>query len=109
MIALLRRLDKNVSIKAELDVEVDSLPFHFKIEENVALIEFAHWRDGLALSKAFTIDSGSLKKNVRELDDELKRLDITIAIRKPGLAVLGSRANPFYGFLLKNLLPVLIR
>ena len=105
MIALLKKLDRKISIMADLDIEVNNLAFHFKVENQEAVILFDRWKDGLALTKHFAAAPESLKNTLKELDTELKRLDLTLSLRKPGVAVLGSRANPLYAFLVKNIFP----
>lgn len=105
MITLLKKLDRKIAIMADLDIEVNNLAFHFKVENQEAVILFDRWKDGLALTKHFAADPESLKNTLKELDTELKRLDLTLSLRKPGLAVLGSRANPLYAFLVKNIFP----
>lgn len=108
MIALLKKLDNTVSIDAELNIEVNNLTFNLNVNNNAALVLVDRWKDVLILAKYIGADSKSFKRTFFALDTELKRLDITVFVRKRSIAVLGSKANPFYAFLIKNLVPVLL-
>jgi hypothetical protein len=109
MIALLRKLDSSVKIAAELDIEVDRLPFHVSVEDGEALVLVDRWRDTLVLARHLSSGSQSFKHTFTALDSELRRLGITVCVRRRGVAVLGPKASPLYGSLAKHLVPFLTR
>jgi len=106
MIAMLSRLNSNVSIQAELDIEVNRLAFHLSVNDGEAIILVNRWKDTLALAHHLGTDSKSFKRTFAALDTELKRIDITVYLRTRSIAILGSKANPTYSFLIKNLAPI---
>lgn len=109
MITLLRKLDSSVTIQAELDIEVNRLAFHLSVEDKEAIVLVDRWKDTLILAQHLGADSKSFKSTFAALDTELKRLDITLCIRTRSVAVLGTKANPVYASLIKNIVPVLSR
>ena len=108
MIALLSKLDSTVSIEAELNIEVNNFAFNLNVDKNSAMVLVDRWKDVLILAKYLGEDSKSFKHKFGALDTELKRLDITVFVRKRSIAVLGPKANPIYATLIKNLVPVLL-
>ncbi len=108
MIALLNRLDSNVSIQAELDIEVNHTAFHLSVKDGEAIVLVDRWKDTFALAHHLGSDSKSFKRTYTALDTELKRIDITVYLRTRSVPILGSKANATYAFLIKNLAPVFI-
>ncbi|MBT8345986.1 MAG: hypothetical protein KJO28_06745 [Desulfofustis sp.] len=108
MIALLRRLNSNVSIQAELDIEVDRESFHLSVNDGEAIVLVDRWKDTIALAHHVGADSKSFKRTFAALDTELKRINITVYLRTRNVPVLGPKANPAYSFLIKNLAPVFV-
>ena len=106
MIALLRKLNSNVSIQAELDIEVNRLAFHLSVNNGEAYVLVDRWKDTFALAHHLGPDSKSFKRTFAALDAELKRIDITVYLRTRNVPILGSKANPTYFFLIKNLAPI---
>ncbi len=109
MIGLLRKLNNSVSIKAELDIEVNHLAFHLNIDDKEAFVLVDRWKDTLILAHHLGADSKSFKRTFDALDTELKRLDITVYVRTRSVAVLGPKANQVYAYLIKYLAPVFAR
>lgn len=105
MITLLRKLNSSVSIHAELDIEVNRSAFHLSVEGKEAILLVDRWKDTLFLAHHLGDDSKIFKRTLAALDNELRRLDITVYVRTRSIAVLGSKANPIYAFLIKNVVP----
>jgi hypothetical protein len=106
MLTLLSKLNSNVSIQAELDIEVNRLAFHLSVNNGEALVLVDRWKDTLSLAHHLGTDSKSFKHTFAALDTELKRIDITVYLRTRSVPILGSKANPAYFFLIKNLAPI---
>jgi hypothetical protein len=108
MIALLSRLKNNIAIQAELDIEVNRKPFHLSIDDGEAIFYTDRWKDALVLAQHLGLDSKSFKRSYEALDNELKRIDITVYLRTRRVPILGSKASSTYSFLIKNLAPIFI-
>lgn len=109
MIALLRKLDSSVKIQAELEIEVESLMFYLSVNDKEALVKVDRWRDALVLLHHLHSPQKSIKQTFAALDEELKRLGITIYIRRRSVAVMGLKANPLFGFMIKSIIPFFSR
>ena len=64
MISLLSRLDRSVSIEAELDIELNKVAFHLSVADNSAILSIDRWKDALSLAKNFATDSSNLSVDV---------------------------------------------
>ena len=106
MIALLSRLKSNISIHAELNIEVNSLAFHLSVDDRDAIVLVDRWKDTLTLAPHLGPDSSSFRRTYAALDAELKRIGITVYLRTRNVPILGPKANPAYAFLIKNLAPI---
>jgi hypothetical protein len=87
-------VNRGTRIDAQIDAEVNQIPFHVLVDGDSAVISFDSFSDALDLCKMFAVFFR--KANIkRELNKgKLKNLNITVYLQNRHIGIAGPNANP---------------
>ena len=97
---MINRLGSHTSYHANLDVEMNEVPFHVSAKGDAAIISFDRLSDAWKILSNLTPVSKHRGNSVEMFNDVMKKIGLTIYIQNHHFGVLGPQANPVYRKLL---------
>lgn len=85
---------KRVDVFADLDLEVDRIPFNLTADGDSATLIFNRISDALTLFRKFISDADNPADRIGRANTALTNLDLTIYLQNRHFGVIGSKANP---------------
>ena len=97
---MINRLGSHTSYNANLDVEMNEVPFHVSAKGDAAIISFDRLSDAWKILSNLIPVSKHRGNSVEMFNDVMKKIGLTIYIQNHHFGVLGPQANPVYRKLL---------
>lgn len=88
--------NKKVSVSTQLDIEIDSVPFHLVTKGDSAIISFDSFADAISLFRKIKSTSALKSSRTKDFKNILNSMGLTVYLQNHHFGLIGPKAGLFF-------------